>query len=190
MFGWFKKKRAYSAADAQRARFGSHFAVAEGRYIQRGCIAAAMTEIDDDLILKQLPHLPAEKQGIYVMTYACYVMWALKRGLEDALTPSEIEEVIVAMERHFAKNTWYQSDVFKRIWGQMKVVMPRATQENGDAAHTRCGPFPLAKIVYSQRPAANLAASLKQLIGGVRVRLRCGKSFLGDRHDGRQVRVR
>jgi hypothetical protein len=126
MFGWFKKKPPPAQHDDRIARFKHHIATTEGPQVQRGCVAAAMVAIEDESVRNQRNKLSADDQLIFMMTYECFVMWAMKRGLETVLKATEVEAVIMAIHRHFAKYGFYRPDAFEKIWDKMQVVMPMA----------------------------------------------------------------
>jgi hypothetical protein len=120
MFNWLKHHLARRAIDRRLQR---HFTTAEGSYVQRGSIAAAMSEIEDPMLQRQRMKLSPEDQMVFMMTYECFMMSAIKRGLEAVLQPGDIELAIVAMQRHFAKHAWYRPGTFEKIWDQTQIHM-------------------------------------------------------------------
>ena len=126
MFSWFKRNPQVEQPREIATRFRHHFSAAEGSQIQRGCSAAAMVAIEEEPVQKQRNKLLAEDQIVFMMTYECFVTWAFKQGLEKVLKPADVEPVIVAMHRHFAKHAFYRPEAFEKIWGKMQVLMPKA----------------------------------------------------------------
>jgi hypothetical protein len=126
VFGWLKKKPKPDQPDARNARFVYHFENAVGSQVQRGCIAAGMVAIEAESVQKKRKKLTVEDQIIFMMTYECFVLRAIKRGLEAVLKPAEVEPIVVSVYHHFAKNGFYRPDVFEKIWDKMQIVMPIA----------------------------------------------------------------
>ena len=83
-------------SEERLARFKDHYAVADGTEIQRGCSAAAMTAIEDEYVQKQRKMFSGEEQIIFMMTYECFVMGCLLRGLATLLTRQDVEHVRIA----------------------------------------------------------------------------------------------
>jgi hypothetical protein len=126
MFDWLSKSPQVQPKDPGLARLQHHFLLAEGSESQRFAIAAAMSAIEEDLVERQRTKLSSEKQTVFMMTYECFVMWSIKRGMDAVLKSEQVTQVVVAMHQHFAKHAWYQPDAFERIWDQMQVLMPMA----------------------------------------------------------------
>jgi hypothetical protein len=83
-----------------------------------------MLAIEGELVKVQRGKLSAKNQMIFIMTYECFVMWALKRGMDSVLERKVVESAVVALQQHFAKHAWYQPDVFEKIWDQIQNLMP------------------------------------------------------------------
>jgi hypothetical protein len=107
-------------------RFEAHFNGAQGSFLQRSCIASAMLAIENDQVQKQRANLTPDEQVVFMMTYECLVMWALKQGLNTLLKREEVDSTIIAIRDHFATHAWYRPKVFEKIWDRMQREMPSA----------------------------------------------------------------
>jgi hypothetical protein len=132
VFGWFKRKPQPAQPDARVARFKHHFATANGSDSQCGCIAVAMIAIEEEWVQKVRDKLSGEAKVIFMMTYECFVMWAMRRGLESVLKPVEVEAIIAAIRSHFATHGFYRPQAFDKIWDKMQGVMPIAMTPTPD----------------------------------------------------------
>jgi hypothetical protein len=127
------------------AKLKAHFAAAEGSHIQRACIATAMSAIEHELVETERAQLPTNDQMLFMMTYECFVMWALKMGIEPVLERPEVESAIVAMQEYFARHAWYKPGVFEAIWKQMQEVMPMALRTGDEGTQ----PYPAAEMLMA-----------------------------------------
>jgi hypothetical protein len=122
------------------------FTKAEGSEFQRLCVATTMSALEDRELRETVHLMSSADQLVFMMAYACAVMWCLKRGMEGLLKAEDIESAIVAMRQYFAKHAWYQPKAFQEIWDKMQVVMPISMK-------TDHGPYPVADMIT----AANMA---------------------------------
>jgi hypothetical protein len=148
MFGWFRKKTEPTPQEREVARLQHHFHLAEGSESQRFAVAAAMSAIERDLVQRQRQKLPPEDEFVFMMAYECFVMWAIKRGMDTVLQREEIESAIVAIHRHFAKHAWYRADDFEKIWDRMQALMPMALKTDGSAMV-----YPITEIILAANQA-------------------------------------
>jgi len=98
-----------------------------------------MLAIESEEIAKQRRELTADSEKIFMTTYECCVMWAIKRGLESELDPEGVESAVHVMQRHLAAYAWYEPTAFKRVWAAMEKMMPMAMtakHQPHDAEHT------------------------------------------------------
>jgi hypothetical protein len=104
---------------------------------------------EDDFVQKQLITLAPEDQMVFMMAYECFVMWALKLGIEKVLQRDEVESACLAIQTHFAKHAWYRPDAFEKIWQQMQVFFSLAmTWDRGGQP-----PITFAEIVIAAQQA-------------------------------------
>jgi hypothetical protein len=163
------------AKRAFKKRYKRIFAAAEGSNLQRSFIAIAMLAIEDDLVQEQRTNLAVNDQMIFMMTYECLVMWALRRGMATVLKREEFGSTLDAMHLHFARHAWYRPDAFEKIWNRMEVLMPLAMKPDDSGII-----YPVAEMIE----AANQAGyPLNPMIGarlkfGMHVGLEIGR--LGD----------
>lgn len=125
------------------------FAAAEGSYVERCSIVGLMMAIEGDEIAEQRGKLKPDGQIIFMMAYECCMMWAIKTGLGKVLKPEEVQSAVHTMQRHLAKNGWYQPAAFEKIWAQMEILMPIAMSTEPGAPP----PYPVAEMLM----APNLA---------------------------------
>jgi hypothetical protein len=77
------------------------------------------------------------------------MMWAIKSGMEKILTPKDTESAVLAMQRHIAKNAYYQPGAFEKIWASIQTHMPWAmTQQPGGPP-----PYPVADMLIAAKLA-------------------------------------
>jgi hypothetical protein len=126
MFGWFSRKPKTETQEQCVARLQHHFLLAKGSKGQRLAIAAAMSALEKDLVQQQRLRLASEEQAVFMMTYECFVMWAIKGGMDATLNREEVESTVLAIHHHFTKHAWYRPDAFEKIWDQTQVLMPIA----------------------------------------------------------------
>jgi DNA-directed RNA polymerase subunit RPC12/RpoP len=119
-----RKKAGVSRKDLQRAR--EFYETAEGTSLERYCIAGLMLAIESEEIAAQRRALTPDRDMIFMTTYECCVMWAIKRGLESEVDAQGVQSAVRAMQRHLAKQAWYEATAFKRIWAAMERMMPMA----------------------------------------------------------------
>jgi hypothetical protein len=144
MFGWFKKKRQPVYSDAAIESFKRHYEIAEGSPSQRGCIAAAMVSLEKEPVQKQRKKLTGDVQVTFMMAYECFVMWAMKRGLDSVMEPPEVETFVASMRQHFAKHGYFQPDAFEKIWDKMQNVMPMALNSTPEGL-----PYPVTEMLMA-----------------------------------------
>ena len=101
-----------------------------------------MTAIEDEYVQKQRKMFSGEEQIIFMMTYECFVMWCLLRGLATLLTRQDVEHVRIAIHDHFTKHARYRQNVFEKIWEKMQDVMPMAMTSTPDGVP----PLPVAEM--------------------------------------------
>jgi hypothetical protein len=141
------QKEVEKIEESFRRRFAAserHFVAAEGSFLERLFIAAAMSAIEDDDVQRQRLKLSSEDQMVFMMTYECFVIWSLMRGMETVLKQEEVKSACFAMQRHFAKQAWYRPHVFEKIWDGMQVFMPMAMKY--DDTHP---PYPVAEMLMA-----------------------------------------
>jgi hypothetical protein len=114
--------------EEQTSQFGAFYDSAEGSHIQRSCVAAARYEIESEYMRVMRECLSSRDQTIFMMAYSCFVLWRLKRGLEEELGPDEVESALVVMRWLFSKQAWYQQEPFDSIWFHLQRRMPLAVQ--------------------------------------------------------------
>jgi len=132
-----RKKAGVSRKDLHLAR--DFYDAAEGTSLERYCIAGLMLALESEEIARLRRDLSPDSEKILMTTYECCMMWAIKRGLESEVDREGVQSAVGAMERHLAKQTWYESTAFKRIWAAMEKTMPMAMamqRRPHDAEHT------------------------------------------------------
>jgi hypothetical protein len=102
------------------------YETAEGTSLERYCIAGLMLAIESEEIAVQRRALTHDSDMVFMMTYECCVMWAIKRGLESEFDAEGVGCAVRAMQRHLANQVWYEATAFKRIWSAMEKIMPMA----------------------------------------------------------------
>jgi hypothetical protein len=130
-------------------RLKEHCAVAQGSDRERLFIAAAMCELENEMVQKECGKLPADQQKIFLMTYECFLMWSLKFGFEKVLNPEDTKSAVVALQKHFARHACYEPETFEKIWAKMQETMPSAMIPKGDLG--------VAWPVFEMTQAATLA---------------------------------
>jgi hypothetical protein len=108
-----------------------HMALASGSHFQRNMIAVSMAAIEDDLVQKERSKLPLAEQNLFMMAYECFLMWALKKGIDSVLNSEESASAITAMQGHFKKHGWYVVGNFEKIWDEMQKIAPLRGTRNG-----------------------------------------------------------
>jgi hypothetical protein len=132
-----RKKAGVSRRDLHLAR--DLYEAAEGTSLERHCIASLMLAMESEEIARQRRELSPDSEKIFLTTYECCMMWAIKRGLESEVDREGVQAAVGAMQRHLEKHAWYDGTAFKRIWTAMEKAMPMAaaTQRRPhDAEHT------------------------------------------------------
>jgi peptide methionine sulfoxide reductase MsrB len=132
-----RKKAGVSRKDLHLAR--DFYDAAEGTSLERYCIAGLMLAMESQEIAKQRRELTGDAEKIFMTTYECCMMWAIKRGLESELDLEGVQSAVRAMQRHLAKHAWYDATAFKRVWAAMEKMMPMAMmiqRQPHDAEHT------------------------------------------------------
>jgi hypothetical protein len=132
-----RKKAGVSRRDLQRAR--EFYESAEGTSLERYCIAGLMLATQSEEIAEQRRHLSGDCEKIFMTTYECCMMWAIKRGLESELDSEGVQSAVQAMQGHLAKYDWFEAAAFKRIWTAMERMMPMAMagkNRSHEADHT------------------------------------------------------
>jgi hypothetical protein len=169
----FSSLRRFLARRAIRKRLEHHYAQAEGSDFQRLCIAAAMTESEEDMVQRHGLQLSPGDQLIFMIAYECFVMWCLKQGLQKVLKPDQTDSVVAKIRRHFSKHAWYQDEAIEAIWHTTEVSMPMA-METTDSG---CPPYPLAGITVAIQTAGYTIelAKLTDIALGIHVALTLGK---------------
>jgi hypothetical protein len=146
MFGWLRKQP--QPEDPRIARIQQHFLLAEGSERQRFATAAAMYALESDIVQKQRKHLSSANEIVFMMTYECFVMWAIKLGIGRSSTFPDAKLILTAIHRHYAKHAWYRSGDFEKIWDKMQVLMPMALKS--DASGMIC---PVAEMILAANQA-------------------------------------
>jgi hypothetical protein len=146
VFAWLKQ---HLARKAFQKSFERHYGAAEGSHIQRSVIAAAMSEIEYEMVQRQRAKQSPKDQIAFMITYECMVMWSLGKGMELELDQQALDSAILAIQAHFAKHAWYQDDAFRKIWQQMQRYMPMAMRP-GPNGHP---PFPVAEMAIAAQLA-------------------------------------
>jgi hypothetical protein len=98
-----------------------------------------MLALESEEIAEQRRHLTPDCEKIFMTTYECCVMWAIKRGLESELDREGVQSAVRAMQCQLAKHAWFEAATFKRIWAAMEKMMPMAMtaqRRQHDAEHT------------------------------------------------------
>ena len=149
MFGWFSKRKKASPETEIGARFNAHFDSAQGSYLERSSVAAALSAIEDQHVQRRRTKLPAEEQLTFMIVYECMVMWSLGRGMETVLDQKDLESAITAIQASFAKHGWYQQDAVEKIWDQMQSLMPMAMRSEPGGPP----PYPLAEMSMAAHQA-------------------------------------
>src|SRR5207253_1379189 len=88
------------------------------------------------------------QQMNFMMAYECFVMWALKRGIEGIVTQREADSAIVAMQQHLAKHAWYRPEAFEKVWESMQETMPMGLRPTVDGLI-----YPAAEMLMAARLA-------------------------------------
>jgi hypothetical protein len=145
MFGWLRR---LFGPESYKHRFIRHFSAAEGSYVQRQLIACAMAEIEGETAQEERKKLSPQHQGVFSITYACYLMWGMKQGLGSTLNRQEVESAIAGVLQHLQKQEWYRQDVYEKIWEQMLTFMPIAMQSTPAAP-----PYPVAEMLMAAHAA-------------------------------------
>ncbi len=146
MLAWLRHRLAGRRAQARLSR---HSAGAQGSPIQRSCIAISMAAIADEIVRHECKKFPQDQQKVFMMTYECFVMWALKCGFESVVGITDTEDAIVGMRNYFAQNAWYESGSFEKIWASIQQLMPSSLTAKGQLGAI----YPVAEMIT----AANLA---------------------------------
>lgn len=155
--GWYDVEEAIKVARKMTASRTveqpgrEHLPPTEDSYLERCCIDGLMTAIEDKNVTKQWESLTPDSQMNFMIAYECCMMWAIRSGLEKVLKPEEVRSAVIAMRRHLAKHGWYERLAFKKMWAQMKLLMPFAMtiSPQPDAPP----PYPLAEMVEAANQA-------------------------------------
>ena len=120
MLIWLKQLFAQPSPEGRATEI---FASAEGSEFERCAIAGLMTAVEAEEVLKHRATVKTEHQTSFLMAYECLMMWAIKRGMEQTLSAKETESAVGAMQRHIAKNGYYQAGAFEKIWTEVQKHM-------------------------------------------------------------------
>src|SRR5262249_51824899 len=91
-----RKKAGVSRRDLQLAR--EFYETAEGTSLERYCIAGLMLAAESEEIAEQRRQLTPDSEKIFMMTYHCCMMWAIKRNLESELDREGVQSAVRAMQ--------------------------------------------------------------------------------------------
>jgi hypothetical protein len=58
-----------------------------------------------------------------MLTYECFVVYALKIGVERVGKPGSFERARAAIESHFHKHAWFDSRAYGLIWRDLDTFM-------------------------------------------------------------------
>src|SRR5207247_1170025 len=108
MFGWLKKK---PTNDPERTRryeqFQGHIANAEGSPFVRSLIASAMCAVEEDAVTRERNNLPAAERLGFMLTYACFVAYALRVGVERVGGSGSFAKACEAIENHYSRYAYF-----------------------------------------------------------------------------------
>src|ERR1700722_12855011 len=75
-------------------------------------------------------------RSTFLMTYASFVVYATKIGVERVGKPGSSEETRIGIKNHFAKYSFFVPETYDSIWRNLDAVM---TATNADAPETQIG---------------------------------------------------
>lgn len=90
-----------------------------------------------------------EHEMNFLMAYECLMMWAIRRGMEHTLSAIETESAVGAMQRHIAKNGYYQAGTFERIWAEVQKHM--SFMAMADESPGAPPPYPFADMLMAAK---------------------------------------
>jgi hypothetical protein len=143
MFGWFKKK---TAVDPQKENFLRHVEKAEGSPFVRFRIGSAMCSVEEEGTTKGRNKRPASEQWKFMVTYECFVTYALRIGVERVLGPNSFHEAHKGIGLHFIKHAEFFPDLWLEIWGNLDAFVTAANNLGKDAPDTPIGKLTLAAL--------------------------------------------
>jgi hypothetical protein len=101
-------------------------------------------------VAEECKHLPAEKRGLFMTTYASYLSWLAMKGVESRFPSGSWSRIYSMLQREFAKQQWYQLEVMNRIFESM-VKYPPSGQLKG--RHFRAAANPWFGVVMAAKLA-------------------------------------
>src|SRR6266849_6906372 len=144
MFGWFKKKPTVDPQARQKEEFQRHALQAEGPPFVRSMIASAMCAVEEDAVTQERNGLPDADRLAFMLTYECFVVYALRIGVERVGKPGSFEKARIAIEDHFQKHAWFDPKSYESVWRDLDASMMRPLDMG--AADTPIGRLLLAAL--------------------------------------------
>jgi hypothetical protein len=137
------------AAKKIEKRFHNHFVNAIGSDLQRNAIAVAMMELEDPNIERAAQKFSQKEQPIFLMAYQCFILWILRKQLQQRAQASELEEITRSVKSRFATFKFFNEKIFEEILEKTQELMPIALQGGKNTKIV----YPLTHIIL----AANMA---------------------------------
>src|SRR5438034_4116236 len=124
MLGWFKRKPA--ADTKQQEDFQRHALKAEGSDFERSMIASAMCAVEEEVVTGEWNKLPAPQRLNFMLTYECFVVYALRIGVERIAKPGSFEKARKAIECHYTSYACFEPKAYESVWRSLDAFMAAA----------------------------------------------------------------
>jgi hypothetical protein len=166
MLGWFKKKPSNDAQTGQQQEFQRHALQAEGPPFVRSLIASAMCAVEEDTVTQERNKLPAGERLGFMLTYECFVVYALKIGVERVGKPGSFEKARMAIENHYLKYAYFDPNLYQSIWRDLVEFMTAPLDMPTGTPDT-----PIGKLLLAALQNRNLFPTGKEPIMGLKSHL-------------------
>jgi hypothetical protein len=166
MFGWFKKKPTNGPGTKQYDDFQQHIAKAEGSPFVRSLIASAMCAVEEEAVTQERNKLRAAERLDFMLTYECFVVYALRIGVERVGKPGSFEKARIAIESHYTKYAYFDPKAYESVWRNLDAFMTAAIDMGADTPDT-----PISKLLLAALQNKSLFPTGKEPIMGLNLHL-------------------
>jgi hypothetical protein len=104
-----------------------HAAKAEGSPLVRSLIASAMCAVEEEMVTQEQNKLPAAERLDFMLTYECFVVYALRIGVERIGKAGSFEKARTAIENHYLKYAYFDPKAYESVWRNLDRFMGRLT---------------------------------------------------------------